>query len=156
MTEPKLSPAFPAGPISSEIARDCLFTRTRQLSRFLTAIYDDAFRPFGINAPQFSLLVLIVDLGPLTRSNLGRSNQHDRSTLTRNLQPLIAQGWVEETREAGDRRIRLLSLTERGNALLREAASAWQAAQARAKAQLGEHGARALMELAGTLPRRAG
>src|ERR1700738_1745807 len=79
--------------VSSEIARNCLLTRTRQISRVLTAIYDEALRPFGINAPQFTLLVLIVELGPLSRSDLGRRNCHDRTTLTRNLRPLIAQGW---------------------------------------------------------------
>lgn len=50
--------------VSGEIAQNCLLTCTRQISRVLTAIYDEALRPFGINASQFSLLVLIVALGP--------------------------------------------------------------------------------------------
>ena len=44
---------------ASEILQSCLLTRTRQISRVLTAIYDDALRPFGINAPQLTLLVMI-------------------------------------------------------------------------------------------------
>ena len=82
--------------VSREIARNCLLTRTRQISRVLTAIYDEELRPFGIDSSQFTLLVLIMELGPLSRSDLGRKNHHDRSTLTRNLQPLISQGWVSE------------------------------------------------------------
>jgi DNA-binding MarR family transcriptional regulator len=139
--------------VSSEIAQNCLLTRTRQISRVLTAIYDEELRPFGINSPQFSLLVLIMELGPLSRSDLGRRNHHDRSTLTRNLQPLISQGWVSEGVPRGDGRSRPLSLTEQGEALLHCGASAWSAAQTKAKALLGEVGADALMGIAGELPR---
>ncbi|WP_245254270.1 MarR family winged helix-turn-helix transcriptional regulator [Paraburkholderia sp. LEh10] len=86
----------PRDAVSNEIASNCLLTRSRQIARVLTAIYDEELRPFGINAPQFSLLVLIMELGPLSRADLGRKNHRDRSTLTRNLQPLIARGWVQE------------------------------------------------------------
>lgn len=82
--------------VSREIARNCLLTRTRQISRVVTAIYDEAMRPFGINSSQFTLLVLITELGPLSRSDLGRRNHHDRSTLTRNLQPLLSQGGLQK------------------------------------------------------------
>ena len=140
--------------VTSEIARNCLLTRTRQISRVLTAVYDEALRPFGINAPQFSLLVLIVELGPLSRSDLGRRNHHDRSTLTRNLQPLISQGWVSEGFPGDDGRSRPLSLTEQGKALLNSAVSAWSTAQTKARVLLGEDGASALMDIAGDLPRR--
>lgn len=140
------------GRVSREIARNCLLTRTRQISRVLTAIYDEELRPFGINAPQFTLLVLIMELGPLSRSDLGRRNHHGRSTLTRNLQPLIAQGWVSEGLPADDGRSRPLSLTEQGKELLQSASSAWAVAQRKARDLLGEVGANALMDIAGELP----
>ncbi|MGF7132723.1 DNA-binding MarR family transcriptional regulator [Paraburkholderia sp. EB58] len=140
--------------VSSEIARNCLLTRTRQISRVLTAIYDEELRPFGIASPQFTLLVLIMELGPLSRSDLGRRNHHDRSTLSRNLQPLISQGWVFEGVPGDDGRSRPLSLTEQGKELLHRAAFAWSVAQTKAKALLGEVGANALMGIAGELPRR--
>ena len=140
--------------VSSKIARNCLLTRSRQISRVLTAIYDEALRPFSIVAPQFSLLVLVAELGPLSRSDLGRRNHHDRSTLSRNLQPLISQGWIVEGAPGNDGRSRPLSLTEAGKALLGNAASAWSAAQTQATALLGEAGAKALMNIAGELPLR--
>jgi len=142
--------------VSSKIARNCLLTRTRQISRVLTAIYDEELRPFGITPPQFTLLVIIMELGPLSRSDLGRRNHHDRSTLTRNLQPLIAQGWVSEGVAGDDGRSRPLSLTEQGKELLHRAAPAWSAAQTKTKALLGETGATALMGIAHELPRREG
>jgi DNA-binding MarR family transcriptional regulator len=141
-------------PLSSQIARNCLMTRARQISRVLTSLYDDALRPFGIVAPQFSLLVLIAEFGPISRSDLGRRNHHERSTLTRNLQPLIAQGWVAEDVPASDGRSRPLSLTHEGKALLDSAASAWSAAQSHVTRLLGEGGARDLMNIARGLPLR--
>lgn len=39
--------------VVGEIARDCLMTRTRRISRIITNLYDQALRPYGINAPQF-------------------------------------------------------------------------------------------------------
>jgi DNA-binding MarR family transcriptional regulator len=140
--------------LSSKIARHCLLTRARQISRVLTAIYDDALRPFGIVAPQFSLLVLIAELGPVSRSDLGRKNHHDRSTLTRILQPLIAHGWVAEGAPARDGRSRPLSLTHEGRTLLDHAATAWLAAQNEATHLLGKSGADDLMHIARELPQR--
>jgi DNA-binding MarR family transcriptional regulator len=140
--------------LGCEIARNCLLTRTRQISRVLTAIYDEALRPFGINASQFSLLVLIVELGPICRADLGRKNHHGRSTLTRNLQLLISQEWVLEGATESNGRSRPLSLTGQGKTLLRNAASAWSTAQSGARSLVGEVGADALMGIAGELPRR--
>jgi DNA-binding MarR family transcriptional regulator len=52
----------------------------------------------------------------------------DASTLTRNMQPLIAQGWIRL--EPGvDARSRLLVATEEGKALRAEAQRAWKRAQ---------------------------
>ncbi|MEX3937828.1 MarR family winged helix-turn-helix transcriptional regulator [Paraburkholderia phymatum] len=140
--------------LSSRIARNCLLTRARQISRVLTSIYDDAMRPFGIVAPQFSLLVLIAEFGPISRSDLSRRNHHERSTLTRNLQPLIAQGWVAEGVPASGGRRRPLSLTHEGKTLLNSAASAWSAAQRHATHLLGEGGAHELANIARELPLR--
>ncbi len=57
---------------SRNIAHSCLLTRARQISRVMTTLYDQALRPFDIHAPQFSLLVLIMEFGPISRADLGR------------------------------------------------------------------------------------
>ena len=138
--------------ITREVTRNCLLTRARQISRVLTALYDQELQPYGVKSPQFTLLVLIAEFGPLSRSELGRRNYQDRSTLTRNLQPLIEQGWVFEDPSAGGRR-RPLSLTRQGLDLLTIAAPGWSAAQAKASALLGEDGSAAIMGAAAKLPR---
>ncbi|WP_257993527.1 MarR family winged helix-turn-helix transcriptional regulator [Cupriavidus pauculus] len=137
--------------MAQEILRTCLITRTRQISRVLTAIYDDALRPFGINAPQLTLLVLVHELGPISRADLGRRNHHDRSTMTRNLQPLLAQGWVTESFPEEDGRSRPLCITKAGTSLLGRAGPAWARAQAAAKSVVGEDGADSIMQIAAGL-----
>jgi DNA-binding MarR family transcriptional regulator len=143
------------GEVSSEVMRSCMVTRTRQISRVLTAIYDQELRPFGISSQQFSLMVLITELGAASRSDLGRRNHQDRTTLTRNLQPLLSRDLVSEEVPAEGGRRRPLSLTKEGRELLLSAAPAWSAAQTKAKALLGKSGVDAIMGIAGELPRRA-
>ncbi len=146
----------PADAVSGEITRNCLLTRARQISRVLTAVYDQELRPFGINAPQFTLIVLIAEFGPISRSDLGKKNHQGPSTLSRNLQLLISQGWVaEDHAEEGGRR-KPMSLTGQGRALMRDAAAAWSSAQDKARALLGESGAGVIMGIAKSLPKNVG
>ncbi len=142
--------------LSADITRQCILTRVRQISRVLTALYDEALRPFDINSPQFSLLVLIGQFGPISRADLGKKNHQGPSTLSRNLQLLITQGLVSEgPADEGGRR-RPMTLTPDGIALMKGAASAWAAAQAKAKVLLGEPGADVILEIAEGLPQGVG
>lgn len=143
-----------ADDISSEVTGSCLLTRTRQISRVLTALYDKEMRPHGVLSSQFTLLVLIHEFGPISRAALGRKNHQDRSTLTRNLQPLIAQGWVREEPIGKGGRSRPLQISVPGKEQVRKAAPAWAAAQTKARSLLGDAGVGALMGIGGTLPRR--
>lgn len=138
--------------VMKEITASCLVTRARRIARVLTGIYDEQLRPFGINSPQFTLLVVIFRLGPASRSEIGRYNHQDRSTLTRNLQVLLSEGWVEEVAHAAGGRIKPIVLTTAGRDLLDRAAPAWRTAQGQAKAILGEAGAIAVMDIADHLP----
>jgi DNA-binding MarR family transcriptional regulator len=140
--------------VISEITRDCLLTRTRRISRVITGIYDQALRPFGLNSPQFSLLVVISRLGPATRAEIGRVNHQDRSTLTRNLQLLLSEGWVEEIPHDAGGRSKPLALTQAGKDLLHSAMPGWRSAQAQAKAVLGASGVSAVMDIADDLPQQ--
>jgi len=135
-----------------EVTRHCLLTRTRRISRVITSLYDEAMRPHGVNSPQFSLLVLIAKLGGASRAEIGRANFQERSTLTRNLALLLAEGWVEELASAGRGRSRPIAVTPAGRALLAQAMPAWRSAQAKARQLLGEQGAASLAGLADSLP----
>lgn len=135
-----------------EITCNCLLTRARRISRVLTNIYDQELRPFGINSPQFTLLVLIQRLGPVSRAEIGRHNHQERSTLSRNLQLLLEQGWVEETQSETGGRSKPIVLTTAGKRQLVVATPAWRTAQSKAQSLVGESGAVAVMQIAEELP----
>ena len=131
----------------ADMACGCVLTRTRLIARVVTNIYDDALRPFGLGSPQFSLLVVISELAPASRADIGRFNQLDRSTLTRNLQLLLAGGWIEEVAKVEGGRGRPIGLTAAGRKLVVDAAAAWQSAQASAREVLGRPAFETLMRV---------
>lgn len=125
-----------------EMVNTCVMMRTRLVARAVSALYDDKLRHLGLNASQCSLLVVIFGLGPSRRAQIGRFNRLDRSTLSRNLQIMLGNGWIEELdSEEADGRGKPIAVTTAGKALLTEAYPAWRAAQGEAKAMLGSQGA---------------
>ena len=137
--------------VITEISRTCVLMRARLISRVVTAIYDEGLRPLGIVSPQLALLVIISEIEPATRAEIGRYHHLDRSTLSRNLKPILSQSWAEEVQGEGGGRGRPIVLTQAGRDLIRKGAPAWRAAQARAKALLGEDGAVAITDIANSI-----
>jgi DNA-binding MarR family transcriptional regulator len=108
--------------------KGCTNLKLRQLSRVVTRHYDRFVAGVGLKNTQYSLLSHIVLLGPIRPTDLARQMRVEASTLTRNLQPLIAQGWVRQ--HAGDdARSRLIEATEEGRTKRAEGQRAWKQAQ---------------------------
>ena len=124
----------------------CTNLKLRQLSRAVTRHYDAYVAPTGLKNTQFSLLSHVVLLGPLRPTDLAARMKLDASTLTRNLQPLVAAGWVE-LGPGADARSRLVVATEAGRAKRAEAQRAWKQAQLALNARLGGERVAALHEL---------
>jgi len=115
----------------------CTHLKLRQLDRVVTRHYDQYVGSTGLKNTQYALLSYVVRLGPVRPGELARQLQMDASTLTRNLQPLAAQGLL--TIGAGaDARSRLVQATEAGVARRAEAQRAWKQAQDALSARLGE------------------
>ncbi|HMN82138.1 MAG TPA: MarR family winged helix-turn-helix transcriptional regulator [Burkholderiaceae bacterium] len=124
----------------------CTNLKLRQLGRMATRHYDRYVAGVGLKNTQYALLSHIVGLGPIRPGDLARRMQMDASTLTRNLQPLAAQGWV--TIGAGeDARSRLVEATAAGRAKRAEGQRAWKAAQTALNERLGVERVAALHEL---------
>ena len=117
--------------------RGCTNLKLRQLSRAVTRHYDAYVAPTGLKNSQYSLLSHVVLLGPLRPGELASRMKLDPSTLTRNLQPLIAAGWVEQG-PGDDARSRSVQATEAGRAKRAEAQRAWKQAQLALNARLGD------------------
>jgi len=126
--------------------RGCTNLKLRQLSRAVTRHYDAYVAPTGLKNTQYSLLSHVVLLGPIQPSELAARMRLDASTLTRNLQPLLARGWLEQGPGA-DGRSRLISVTDAGRALRADVQRAWKQAQLALNARLGAERVAALHEL---------
>lgn len=113
---------------SEAVPKGCTNLKLRQLSRAVTRHYDAYVAPLGLKNTQYSLLSHVVLLGPIRPTELAQKMRLDASTLTRNLQPLLAQGWIE-LGAGDDARSRLVSATDAGRTLRAEAQKAWKRAQ---------------------------
>ncbi|MGQ2978420.1 MAG: MarR family winged helix-turn-helix transcriptional regulator [Polaromonas sp.] len=124
----------------------CTNMKLRQLLRRVARHYDDEVGKTGLKTTQYSLLSHVFKLGPLRPGDLARAMKVDASTLTRNLKPLVAAGWL--TLEAGsDGRSRLVSITDSGREKRAEAQRRWRVAQESINQILGVEQVRALHAL---------
>jgi len=130
-------PALPLG---------CTNFKLRQLTRRVGQLYDARLAAAGLKTTQYSLLSHVLRLGPIRPVDLAAAMTMDASTLTRNLQPLVAAGWLEVS-PGDDARSRLVGITPAGTAKRAEAQRCWRAAQDALNAALGTDRVRALHAL---------
>lgn len=128
--------AMPAAEVDILKPQGCTNLKLRQLTRRVTQYYDAEVGKTGLKITQYSLLSHVVKLGPIRAVDLATVMRVSTSTLSRNLQPLVANGWIEVN--AGmDARSRLISATEAGQAKRAEAQRKWRIAQEGINATLG-------------------
>jgi DNA-binding MarR family transcriptional regulator len=127
-----------------EVDRSCLALNLRRVERIVCQIYDTALRPFGIKSTQFSLLVTVHAMQGATVSRIADRINVDRTTLTRNLSLLEASGLIETAR-GDDLRERMISVTEKGDAVLVAAFPIWSATQRRLTSKMGNQSVASLM-----------
>jgi DNA-binding MarR family transcriptional regulator len=128
----------PAGvaEIAESSSAACISARERQLSRIITRVYDDALRPLGITASQFTLLTQLAQQDGITAVEIGHTLDIEKSTLSRNLKRLLALGHLTMDPPAG-RRGRGLHLTPKGAAVIQQAYPVWKDAQSRTVRVMG-------------------
>lgn len=115
--------------------RPCTCFRLRRAARLLSRHYDHALAPAGLNVNQFSILRRAGE-GAQPLGVLARKLGMDRTTLTRDLKPLLAQGRVALVAGA-DARQRCVRLAAPGRRALQRALPLWRAAQAAIDAGVG-------------------
>jgi DNA-binding MarR family transcriptional regulator len=123
-------PTVPAKPVG------CSSLKLRQLSRRVSQHFDRYLVAVGLKTTQYSLLSNIVTLAPIGPGELAQRLDMDPSTLTRNLQPLVAQGWVL-VGPGEDARSRSVTATEAGRAKRSHAQREWKRAQLALNERLG-------------------
>ena len=111
------------------IAGECLAARVRMLNRTITTIYDDALRPLGLTTGQLNILVVVTKRGPLSPGEAARGLNMEKSTVSRNVERMRANGWLTVSSSESGRK-QQLTLTRQGKRLLEESFAAWGEAQA--------------------------
>jgi len=115
---------------------DCTCFRIRGAARRVTQIYSKHLAPTGLKISQFSLLGFITAEGPVSIGRLSDLLATDRTTLTRNLGPLLKDGLVERA-QSGDKRRHELVATQAGRALFKRALPLWAAAEQEVRDAMG-------------------
>lgn len=124
---PSADPATPSG---------CTHFKLKQASRQVGRLYDARMAAAGLKTTQYSLLSHVIAMEPVRPSDLASAMQLDPSSLTRNLQPLIAAGWVEQGPGA-NARSRLVSATAEGRRKRADAQRTWKDTQRAMNERLG-------------------
>ena len=132
----------------------CFCGALRQASRAVSRLYDEELRRVGLRTTQYSLLRVLARAGEVRQGDLGGLTQLDETTVTRNLRPLVAAGWVS-VRAGKDRREKLVRITAAGTAKLADALPAWETAQRRMRKLLPKQTLQGLMATLPEVTRRA-
>jgi DNA-binding MarR family transcriptional regulator len=124
----------------------CTNFKLRQLARIVTQDYDAQLDGLGLKITQYSLLSHVLKLGPIRSVDLAKAMSMDSSTLSRNLKPLVAEGWLI-IQAGADARSHLIAMTKAGRLKRQEAQRHWHTAQTRLNSTLGESRVAALHKL---------
>jgi len=121
-------------------AGGCTCFKLRRLTRRVTAVYDRALSETGMRVTQYSLLAHLRGMRGMAMSELAEMLDMDRTTLTRNLRPLIEAGWIAVEPSAEDTRIRLVHITPSGETRWQAARVCWRQAQHEVDSTIGSAG----------------
>ncbi len=116
---------------------ECACMNLRKTARVIAQFYDQRLQPGGLRNTQFTLLVVVDHLSPVSITHLADHMGMDRTTLTRNLRLLERDGYIA-AQKGKDARVRMISLTEQGRAVIEETRPYWQEAQTEFLQKFGE------------------
>ena len=113
----------------------CTCFTLRKLARTVSRLYDLHLATVKLKTTQYSLLKNIAQQA-LPVAQLASRVATDRTTLTRNLKPLLGAGWATLA-DGTDARQRIVTITAAGRHKLAAAHHAWRAAQTELDQTLG-------------------
>ncbi len=156
-------PEFILPPPMPDGTEFCLCFQLRAAARRASALYAERLAPIGLGLPQYSLVGMAWACEKQNGrapsiTELAAALDLDRTTLSRNLKPMLAAGLVEVI-PSGYGRAKLVRATREGRAAYRAGVALWRAAQDEAHAALGRQFGSLMQALEATiagLPAAAG
>lgn len=136
--------------IANEVSARCLGHRTRMLDRIISGIYDRHLRPLGLRISQLTILTAIAKAGEAGPGELSQWLMMEKSTVSRTIDRMLANGWLS-THEAADGRSYRVRITRTGRDKLTAAHEPWTLAQQEVVAKLQPEGSACLSRLAALL-----
>jgi DNA-binding MarR family transcriptional regulator len=109
-------------------------------------MYEEALRPLGLRATQWTILQALARAGEVPQGRLGEMLAMDSTSLTRTLAIMRRAGWVAE-RRGEDGRERRIWLSSAGKAKLKRAWPVWEKVQARLRRKVGKQEWASLLQL---------
>lgn len=116
------------------ILHKCLYFTANSLSRVITRMAEDVFRPTGLSPSHSFLVMLVNDTPGISQKELAGHLHLAPSTVTRFVDTLMYKGYVERKTEGKTTRV---FPTAAGEALAQPIADAWKALHERYAAVLG-------------------
>jgi DNA-binding MarR family transcriptional regulator len=126
-------------------AANCTCFNLRKAARLVAQTYDHHLQPSGLKNTQFSLLQVASKQGPISITDLAAQLAMDRTTLTRNLKPLVRDRFIDIV-PGKDARTRNIRVTAHGLRTLKNATPMWEAAQMNLLGKLGTTHWRSLLK----------
>jgi len=123
----------------------------RKSSRLLTQFYEDRLSEVGLKSGQLSILKAVHFKKQTSNKELQGILIIDQSTLSRNLKPLLRDGYLLLSADPEDARVKLISLTPQGQILHDRAAPIWKKAQKDLENKLGESEVKNILALSDVL-----
>ncbi|MDL2307775.1 MarR family winged helix-turn-helix transcriptional regulator [Desulfovibrio sp. OttesenSCG-928-C06] len=114
----------------------CICGSMRRATQKLKEFYDNILAPSGVTASQYSLLLHLSRMEGCCTGELAQAVRREKSTLVRNLAPLLKAGYIEDRSLQGSR-TRQLHLSKEGHSVLEQAHPLWRQAQSDLLARLG-------------------
>ena len=117
---------------------ECSCNMMRKSARKITQFYENNLREAGIKPTQFSILATLANTGPIQLTQLADRLVLERTSLTRNLNVLERNTWIDIQPGEEDLRQRVVSLTRNGYKQLDCAIPYWQKAQKAIAKDMGQ------------------
>lgn len=125
----------------------CNATALRKATRRISQIYDEALQACGLKTTQRTILRHVDQLQSPTMTLLAEVLVLDKTALSHNIKPLIRDGYLALTPAEEDKRLKRVTLTEKGRAKLEESHLIWTELQKRFENALTPEQHQALLSL---------